>query len=272
MTNSIEPSNVDDPPEALKPTKNSSDSSPESEDKAKQTRARSKEDKAAQFNRIIDAGKELIYQKGFYGFGMRSLARHLEMSQGNLYNYVENKRELWIAIRQAFYQDFKAGIDKIIITFQGSNIDQIIEICVYVLEFAAEDRRRWSMLNSIPAPPNKKNKPGKLERKYRPFNVLEDVRKVIARGIHFGEIQNVDDKKLTYYLYSMAMGLISTEREIVVRDSIYEPILADEEPIDLQEFRKFALASIRKQLTDFDWKYEEKSLNENSDNSKSNQI
>jgi len=38
---------------------------------------------------------------------MRNLAQKLDMTKNNLYNYVESKRELWIAIRNKFYKQFK---------------------------------------------------------------------------------------------------------------------------------------------------------------------
>ena len=75
--------------------------------KIKQTRARSEDKKADQFERILEAGKELFLQKGAQGFSMRNLAEKLGMTKNNLYNYIESKRELWIAIRNRFYNQFK---------------------------------------------------------------------------------------------------------------------------------------------------------------------
>lgn len=229
--------------------------------KGKQTRARSKEKKQEQFEQIIEEGKILLEQKGFYGFGMRSLARALKMSQGNLYNYVSSKRELWIAIRRSYFREFKKGIDNLIICHMGKNIDLLMEISEYVIEFAEADRRRWSMVNSIPPPPLREDKkgnieePGPIEQAYKPFNLLDSIHMVIKKAIHHGEIQPVDDKLLTYYLYSLSIGFVNANREISQREPIYEPILSEDSTLDGLIFRKFALAMIRKQLENFDWKY-----------------
>ncbi|MHA1197469.1 MAG: TetR/AcrR family transcriptional regulator, partial [Promethearchaeota archaeon] len=75
--------------------------------KYKVTRARSEEKKKEQFERILEIGKELFTKKGIDGFSMRNLAQKLDMTKNNLYNYVESKRELWIAIRNKFYKQFK---------------------------------------------------------------------------------------------------------------------------------------------------------------------
>ncbi len=73
----------------------------------KQIRARSKDKKAKQFEKILEEGKILFLQKGTEGFKMRNLADNLKMSKNNLYNYVVSKRELWIAIRNRFYYQFR---------------------------------------------------------------------------------------------------------------------------------------------------------------------
>jgi AcrR family transcriptional regulator len=65
----------------------------------KPIRARSEEKKNIQFEKILDAGKELFIEKGESGFSMRNLAEMLNMTKNNLYHYIESKRELWIAIR-----------------------------------------------------------------------------------------------------------------------------------------------------------------------------
>ena len=77
--------------------------------KNKKTRSRSPEKKAAQFQRILEAGKDLFLEKGRDGFSLRGLAKNLGMNQNNLYNYVDSKRELWIAIRNNARDQLKPG-------------------------------------------------------------------------------------------------------------------------------------------------------------------
>ena len=83
--------------------------------KFKQTRARSEDKKADQFENILEAGKQLFLEKGAQGFSMRNLAEKLDMTKNNLYNYVDSKRELWIAIRNKFYNQFREVNIEIII-------------------------------------------------------------------------------------------------------------------------------------------------------------
>jgi len=45
---------------------------------------------------------------------MRELARRLNMSEANLYNYVDYKRELWTAIRTKYFKQYRDDVDNLI--------------------------------------------------------------------------------------------------------------------------------------------------------------
>ena len=94
----------------------------------KQSRSRSPEKKAAQFEKILEAGKNLFLEKGRDGFSLRGLAKILGMNQNNLYNYVESKRELWIAIRNKFYKQYRDENIKIIKEHDGSTTELLMKI------------------------------------------------------------------------------------------------------------------------------------------------
>ncbi|GAF68573.1 unnamed protein product, partial [marine sediment metagenome] len=99
-----------------------------SEQNKKKTRSRSPTKKAQQFERILEAGKKLFLDKGRDGFSLRSLAKMLEMNQNNLYNYVDSKRELWIAIRNKFFTQYKDENLDIIESHEGPNVDLLLKI------------------------------------------------------------------------------------------------------------------------------------------------
>ncbi|MFX0137909.1 MAG: TetR/AcrR family transcriptional regulator, partial [Candidatus Hodarchaeota archaeon] len=105
----------------------------------KQTRSRSPEKKAAQFERILETGKNLFLEKGKDGFSLRGLAKLLGMNQNNLYNYVESKRELWIAIRNKFFKQYRNENIEIMKKHDGSTKDLLMKIFTNFLEFASKD-------------------------------------------------------------------------------------------------------------------------------------
>ena len=134
--------------------------------KVKQTRARSKDKKADQYERILEAGKKLFLSKGTRGFSMRNLAEMLGMNRNNLYNYVDSKRELWIAIRDKFYRQFREENLTIIKNHQGPIRDLILKLYDHFLEFADRDYDKFRMMfNIIEAPEqlSRMNLPDKIE-------------------------------------------------------------------------------------------------------------
>jgi len=178
--------------------------------KLKQTRARSEEKKADQFERILEAGKQLFLKKGTQGFSMRNLAEILGMTKNNLYNYIESKRELWIAIRNKFYSQFKEENIEIIRSHKGSTVDLIIKLYKHFLEFAERDYDKFRMMfNVIDAPPSKKI--GPIEKTYKEYGLLDGTTKLIQKAIDNGEIEIDNAPLLSLFTYSVVMGVAYIE-------------------------------------------------------------
>ena len=180
--------------------------------KEKKIRSRSPEKKAAQFERILEAGKEFFLEKGRDGFNLRGLAKILGMSQNNFYNYVESKRELWIAIRNKFFKQFRDENIEIIKKHQGSAIDLLIKIFKHFLEFADKDFGAFSMMHIIQSPPS--DKIGPFEREYREFNFLDGTTRAIQRAIDAGEIKESNAAMLSSFIYSIILGAAIVERNM----------------------------------------------------------
>jgi len=174
--------------------------------KLKQTRARSEDKKAEQFERILEAGKKLFLEKGTQGFSMRNLAEKLGMTKNNLYNYVESKRELWIAIRNKFYSQFKEENLEIIKKHEGTTRDLILQLFEHFLTFAEKDYDKFKMMfNIIDAPPS--NKIGPIEKTYKEFDLLDGTTKLIQKAINKGEISDNNAPLLSLFSYSVVMGV-----------------------------------------------------------------
>ena len=174
--------------------------------KLKQTRARSEDKKAEQFERILEAGKKLFLEKGTQGFSMRNLAEKLGMTKNNLYNYVESKRELWIAIRNKFYSQFKEENLEIIKKHEGTTRDLILQLFEHFLNFAEKDYDKFKMMfNIIDAPSS--NKIGPIEKTYKEFDLLDGTTKLIQKAINKGEISDNNAPLISLFSYSVVMGV-----------------------------------------------------------------
>jgi len=227
-----------------------------SEQNNKKTRSRSPKKKAQQFERILEAGKQLFLDKGRDGFSLRSLAKMLDMNQNNLYNYVDSKRELWIAIRNKFFKQYKDENLEIIESHKGSNVDLLLKIFDHFFEFAENDQAAFSMMHIITSPPS--DKVGKFEKEYKAFNFLDGTTRKIQEAIIKGEIKEDNSAILSFFLYSLILGATiveNTMRELEEsnddeRRKAEETTQYGTQSFSSSEFRKYVLKKIELGLTD----------------------
>ncbi len=222
----------------------------------KNTRSRSPEKKAQEFDRILDVGSQLFQEQGQDGFTLRGLAKRLGMTPNNLYNYVESKRELWIAIRKKFYEQFRNENREIIKNFSGSTIELLLKVFEHFFKFAEKDYVAFRMMHIIRSPPS--DKIGPFEKEYKQFGFLDGTTNLIQEAIDNGEIKEKNAAILTFFLFSILLG--SAMVEYVMRDieensnkkgkEIEEFVQFGSQNFTSKEFRKYALKKIEKGLND----------------------
>jgi len=183
--------------------------------------ARSEEDKLKKFQEIIDAGRELFVKKGTYGFKTRALAKKVNMTQGNIYNYVKSKRELWIAIRIEDMKNFKQRLQNIVDTHEGSYLYLFKKLMNFYLDFARNEYRRFQMMFVVPPPPS--DEIGPIEEDYEIINPLDVVKKALKNAMEAREIIQTDIDYLSYTLYALIHGAVAVERDLIWTDKILEP-------------------------------------------------
>jgi AcrR family transcriptional regulator len=222
----------------------------------KKTRSRSPEKKAQKFDKILDVGKQFFQEQGRDGFTLRGLAKKLNMNQQNLYNYVESKRELWIAIRKKFYEQYRDENRDIIKNFSGSTIDLLLKIFEHFFEFAEKDYAAFRMMHIIRSPPS--DKMGPFEKEYKQFGFLDGTTYVIQKAIDKGEIKEKNAALLSFFLFSLLLGSVMIEyamRDIEETTNkngkrVEERIQFANQNFTSKEFRKYTLRKIQKGLTD----------------------
>jgi len=222
----------------------------------KKSRSRSPEKKAQQFDNILEVGKQLFQEQGKDGFTLRGLAKKLDMSQNNLYNYVESKRELWIAIRKKFYEQYRNETRDIIKNFSGPTVDLLLEVFNHFFEFAEKDYAAFRMMHIIRSPPS--DKLGPFEKNYKPFSYLDGTTRVIQKAIDKGEITERNAALISFFLFSILLGASMVEyamRDIEktndkVGKKIEEFLQFGTQNFTSKEFRKYVLKKIQKGLLD----------------------
>lgn len=215
--------------------------------KKKITKKRARgEDKIAQFDEMLDEAMKMFVKRGPYGFGMRALARRLGMSEANLYNYVDSKRELWIVVRKKHYQEYQDGLNELVKNHESDFIDFCIKWAEYYLDFASSNFKRFQMMNFVPAPPS--DKVGKLEESYQPFEFIKQGIKIIQDAVDKGEIKKINVPAFFYYVYSLCLGAAKAEADLKIRQRILEPILINSTNFDSKMFRIYILNELKHRL------------------------
>ncbi|MFX1338252.1 MAG: TetR/AcrR family transcriptional regulator [Promethearchaeota archaeon] len=186
----------------------------------RKTRARSPEKKAEQFDKILEVGKEMFIKYGVHGFSTRALADKLGMTQPNLYNYVNSKRELWIAIKSKYYDDYFKGFEDILDEHKGLYLDLFYKFIEYFIEFLNADYERFQIMFILSAPPSKRK--GPLEKSYKTFPILKFALGLVEKAAKNSEISSEKATELFYSIYSYVLGATKVRHDLSVGTDISE--------------------------------------------------
>ena len=212
----------------------------------KKTRARSKKEKEIQYQRILEEGKELFVKYGPGALSMRTLAKRLNMTQTFLYTYIQSKRELWIAIRQKYFQRYLLEINKIINEHQGTKVDLLMKLVERFIEFANEDFNRFMVMFIMPVPSSKKI--GPIEKNYQQTGLLDKVKKILQEAMIAKEIRERNLDEFTYFIWSVIFGTITTDMYIKFHAPIMEYMKERPPSLTKKSFRECALKEIKNLL------------------------
>ena len=125
------------------------------------------------------------------------------MYQGNLYNYVQSKRELFFAIIKNDHEKFRRAMDEIVIKHEGFYIELLFKLAENYINFAQTQPNVFKMMFSTPAPLSKKT--GPIEKSFKPQS-LDVVYDVIKLAIEKNELWEVDANLLTYFFWGILHG------------------------------------------------------------------
>jgi AcrR family transcriptional regulator len=212
--------------------------------KYKQTREEKRED---QIEKILEAGRQLFLDEGVEGFSMRNLAEKLDMTKNNLYNYYTSKRELWIALRNKFYNQFYEENLEIKLNHKGNVCDLILKLFEHFFEFAEKDFGVFSMMHArTTAPPS--DKIGEEERKYEGFRLLDGNTRLLKEAKKQGETKFENPALVSLFLYSLIFGATYVDMNRREPNVLLENIQNSIKEITSEEYQNYVLNIIEKLL------------------------
>ena len=161
-------------------------------------RARSVQDKEAQFKRILRLGEELLQETHGRGFSMRELARRLDMAPSNLYNYVKNENELRVAILHAHFNMSNEDLEQLT-EMQGKTYIEMMEALLMHF-FESNNEHRWAATELMSLQSLDGGHSVDLGLMIKPYRVL------IEKAVNSGELPEQDVEFSALYIWSLLQG------------------------------------------------------------------
>ncbi|MHA1762651.1 MAG: hypothetical protein ACTSYC_02705 [Promethearchaeota archaeon] len=153
---------------------------------------------------------------------------------------------MWIAIRIKHLQAYRDGLNELMENYEGQFVDFCIKWVEYYLDFADSDFKRFQKMNFVSAPRSKKI--GKLEKSYRPFELIKQGIELTQKAVDSGEIKFVNVPAFFYYIYSLCLGAAKAEADLRIREKILEHVNIDSAEFDASKFRQYILKELKVRL------------------------
>jgi AcrR family transcriptional regulator len=233
-------------------------------------RNRSRKLKDLKFHEIIRIGKSDLLTKEYSkkehrspsihaqnititGFNMEDIAKRCNMTRGNLYRYIESKRELWFAILQDYVRLYNIQVEEIHSTSNITNLEKLNILFNHYINFSSEDSHLMQkMIFLNPPPPKIINgipEIGPIEKSYLKLgDVFPNIRKIIDGAINNEDLIPMNPDFFMQYLWGTLQG------SILMIEDFQKSKASDKEK---RRFQTYITEQIRFKLNSYTPKYQD---------------
>ncbi len=189
---------------------------------SKERREREKEQRRQQ---ILDAARELLFEKGLHAITVNQIARRAELSVGLIYFYFKSKEDIYAALQEEGLNTLCAMIQK---AADGENCQKSLQsIARAYFTFSSEYKSYFDIINYfLTAPERLFPEHLKSQVDLHGDRILSIIDGVIEKGIKKGEIQKASPRELSIMLWSNIHGYLQLKK-------LQDTILKDEDYGDL---------------------------------------
>jgi AcrR family transcriptional regulator len=155
--------------------------------------------------RILEVAKEMFLQDGYDKTSIRNIAEKIEYSPGTIYQYFEDKDEIFFIIHQQ-------GFDKLFAMMAQVNeipnpLERLKTLGKVYMQFAIENPELYDLMFIMRAPMNNLlEKKKEWERGFASFDFLESI---VNECISQNLIRFTDTKIATVAIWAYVHGLVS---------------------------------------------------------------
>jgi AcrR family transcriptional regulator len=174
---------------------------------------RREEKKALSRRRILDAAREVFFRDGFMDANLDDVARGAGVAKGTLYRYFDSKAELYVAVLADNGDIFERKM-RDVAAVDLPPADRIREVGRFYFEHWTSNIDYFQIFWAIENQPViGELPPGVIDEVTRLWeNCIRIVAEIIQRGVDDGDFRPCDAWEVADILWTVANGLIQTER------------------------------------------------------------
>jgi len=179
---------------------------------------RREERKQLSRRRILDAAREVFFRDGFMAANLDEVAQKAGVAKGTLYRYFDSKAELYVAVLAHNGEIFKQRMRE---TVRGdaAAADRIRHVSTFYFDHWIRNHDYfqifWAIENQAvigELPPGVVEEVSKLWEE-----CIEIVAGIVSQGVESGEFRRCDPWEVANILWTVANGLIQTEKSATRR-------------------------------------------------------
>jgi TetR/AcrR family transcriptional regulator len=174
---------------------------------------RREEKKAQSRRRILDAARGVFFRDGFMEANLDDVARGAGVAKGTLYRYFDNKAELYVAVLVHNGDIFRQKLRECV-EVEMAPPDLIRRVARFYFEHWMQNREYFQIFWAIENQPVIGELPGgvidEVTRLWE--QCVEIVAGIVQRGVDEGHFGPCDPWEVADILWTLANGLIQTER------------------------------------------------------------
>jgi AcrR family transcriptional regulator len=186
-------------------------------------RARTLEDKQKKSEKILQAAKELFFDKGYYETTIEMITEKANVSIGTFYVYYKNKIEIYKALQNEGV-DILLDMIQQVVSRPGITADEkVIELARTYLRYYKEYREYFDIMAILSATPRELKETDSPLSKIidgKAYDVLRKIQGVLQEGIESGVFIELDTWKATNVLWAIMDGLILLEERNNIKNVI----------------------------------------------------
>jgi TetR/AcrR family transcriptional regulator len=169
---------------------------------------RREREKTERRKQILDAAREMLFEKGLNATSINQIAKKAELGVGTIYFYYKSKEELFAELQaeglELLYSKIKRACEK-----EPGAAGKLKNTAQVFFRFTKENKDYFDIINYFLSAPEQIFTPGLKDLVDQHGNrVISLVENILAEGIESGDFKKIDPRRYSIMFWASLYGLI----------------------------------------------------------------